>query len=924
MNVRPRSTVSVLMATAHADEFKRHRTTWLLSIVVLLAGAAPALATTYYVRKTGNDNHNGQTPATAWKTLSNLDDDTLVAGDLVYIGAGTYSEELELEIPGASGNRIRIVADTTGAMTGDVGDVIVSSLNGDDPVVKIEASHIEINGLKITGGRYGIMVESATDVLIQNCEIYNTGSDGVRLEESTVSVVGCNIHDTGDDGFDMQDNCHLTISNTMIEGCANEGIVANESTSTVTVTSSTITNNGGNGIEFDGVVTGSLTNMLIAGNTGVGIYVNSSGNVVTVWHSTIASNGDDGVDLQRGNLTITNSIVAFNGDDGLTRRNDSTMTHTYNLVYGNSDLQFNGTSLATGEKSADPKFVGGGDYHLQSGSPAIDAGTNGSGATSVDMAGTPRPMGGGWDMGCYEGDVALLFTDVSSATGFAVQTVDDQNMGSAMHWGDLDNDGDLDVIITGNSSSRRLMNSNAGESFAVSTFGGGDVRRQGGLVDLDNDGDLDFWAVAVGNWDTEKYFENDGYAGFTDRGGLGLTSPSNNEGLAIADVNGDGWTDIVMFSEDANWIGHHQGDSPPTLVGTTEASFGLNDLGDYGNGVFVSSADVNGDRHPDFFYHYNGGKLFLSDGDGTYTENSSGISIVTAGGTSTNKASSSWGDYDGDGDMDLFVARYDSGSPGYLWKNTLGVFTNVAAAAGISNTSGQRCGCWGDYDNDGDLDLYVVTRGGNANVLYQNQGNGTFVAVTNAGTAAAGDGQDCKFVDYDNDGDLDLAIVQQGDTNTLLRNNTDDSNFLKVRIVGGGSGKTGLSANNVTVDLYAANETTYLARRTVGAASGYGGTEPMWLHFGGVNPALTYVLKIHLRSGTVTTSVVPATASTIIGGTTLPQTFTYTESAGKLVMKNWGTEAGQRRQTKLRTIRDAVGFVKPVKDISHLSTLDQD
>ncbi len=482
------------------------------------------------------------------------------------------------------------------------------------------------------------------------------------------------------------------------------------------------------------------------------------------------------------------------------------------------------------------------------------------------------------------------FVDVTSSAGFGMQTSSDPEYGSGLHWGDLNGDGRLDAILTGDAFSRLLLG-NGSLPFTVSTFGGGTIYRQGALLDIDNDGDLDFWGMP--HWVDERLYLNSGSASLSDFGAAGFSDPYNNEGLAAGDANGDGWCDLVMFSANGNWIGHNQGFASPMLLGTAAAGLGLSTVGDYGNGDFCAAGDVNNDGRLDFFYHYDGGRLFVSNGDGTYRRDAGNIAAATG---VTAKFGSAFGDYDNDGDLDLFVPSCAAGTPGSLWKNSLSEtgllsFSSVADA-GITDASGHRGCCWGDYDNDGDLDLYVVTRGGAANVLYQNQGSPTwtFINVTAVeGAEAPGDGQDAVFVDYDNDGDLDLAVTQTAAANTLLCNRTNDQRYLKVRVIGRGAGGTNRAGVGVRVELWDSAGETRLARRDLGVARGYGGTEPVWAHFGGVNPAATYTVKVFFANRSADdphrVSVVPAAVSTTIGGTVIPQMLTVEEPPGVRILR---------------------------------------
>ncbi|QDV91054.1 FG-GAP repeat protein [Phycisphaerae bacterium RAS2] len=499
-----------------------------------------------------------------------------------------------------------------------------------------------------------------------------------------------------------------------------------------------------------------------------------------------------------------------------------------------------------------------------------------------------------WGIDNIAVDVAR-FVDVSSAAGFNVSTSTAfDNFGGGMSWGDFDNDGDLDCYISGNTA-RLLKNNDAGASFTAVSLG--DLRRQAAMVDIDNDGDLDLWVATTNDFNTERCMLNNGSASFTSGGNLGFSGPSNNENCAAADVNADGWPDIVMFSENGNWIGHHTGSTSPALSGTNASSYGLHTSRNYGNGDYSSTGDINHDGRVDFFYHYGGGRLFCSNGDGTFTYNNRNIGISTG---ESLKLGSAWGDYDNDGDLDLATARMSEACSGYLWRNDCftsngftGNFTNVTSSAGLSvNTEvdygpddkpGTRSVAWGDYDNDGDLDLFILGAKG-AHYLYQNQGNGTFARVAH-GINTSGTFIDCCFVDYDNDGDLDLALTRENGTAMLYRNRTNNTSYLKVCLAGRGAGGTPKDAIGTRVELWNASGTQRLARRDIGVARGYGGTEPIWAHFGGVNPSTEYQLKVYFATTTTVKTVRPSEASTTIGTRTIPQMISISESSPATIMK---------------------------------------
>lgn len=141
--------------------------------------------------------------------------------------------------------------------------------------------------------------------------------------------------------------------------------------------------------------------------------------------------------------------------------------------------------------------------------------------------------------------------------------------------------------------------------------------------------------------------------------------------------------------------------------------------------------------------------------------------LFGTGGSFTN----AWGDFDGDGDADLFVGF--NGAPNRLYRNDKGVFIDVAVMAGVADARPTRAAAWGDYDADGDPDLLVGFTPGAGGVLrlYRNDG-GRFTDVTRAAGVAMDSGavRQPAFIDFDGDGDLDLYVAFRDRANVLFRN----------------------------------------------------------------------------------------------------------------------------------------------------------
>ncbi len=129
-------------------------------------------------------------------------------------------------------------------------------------------------------------------------------------------------------------------------------------------------------------------------------------------------------------------------------------------------------------------------------------------------------------------------------------------------------------------------------------------------------------------------------------------------------------------------------------------------------------------------------------------------------------------DFDNDGDLDLFVGF--NGKPNRLYQNNNGIFKDVAARAGLADSDATRTAAWGDYNSDGHMDLFVgfVSRTKSWNRLYRNDGDGKhFTDVANStGVKLSGSFRQASWVDYDNDGDVDLFIGLRNKPNVLLKN----------------------------------------------------------------------------------------------------------------------------------------------------------
>ncbi|MCJ7577182.1 MAG: FG-GAP-like repeat-containing protein [candidate division Zixibacteria bacterium] len=290
----------------------------------------------------------------------------------------------------------------------------------------------------------------------------------------------------------------------------------------------------------------------------------------------------------------------------------------------------------------------------------------------------------------------------------------DSDFGAGVAWGDYDNDGDLDLYLANCGTANKLFRNEGAGVFVDATSGPlGDTAYGMGVVwgDFDNDGDLDIYLVNSGS--ANKLFRNDGGGVFVDATTGPLGDTSSGEGVACADYDNDGDLDIYIVNYySANKLLRNDG-------GLVFVDVTTGPLGDVGNGRGVDWGDYDNDGDLDLYFanRYTGNKLLRNDGGGVFVDVTSGP--LADGGHAKNVA---WGDYENDGDLDLFLAKGDGTTrgPNRLLRNDGGgVF--VDATSGALTDSGLWSGSTlGDFDNDGDLDLYVANLQG-ANRLFLNQ-----------------------------------------------------------------------------------------------------------------------------------------------------------------------------------------------------------
>lgn len=495
-------------------------------------------------------------------------------------------------------------------------------------------------------------------------------------------------------------------------------------------------------------------------------------------------------------------------------------------------------------------------FRVQAEEPFADA----TGATGLDfvhfngMAGDnlfPEIMGAGGALLDYDGDGDLDLFLVQGRLFRRDQSLDDALVAprhpapltDRLYRNDLGKGLGDDAGATPDGSRIRFTDVTRESGLAGDAqSGGADGLGMGAAVgDYDNDGDPDLY---VTNHGPNQLWRNDGDGTFTDvTAATGTGDPRWSVPALFADLDRDGWLDLFVGNYVDAQIGNHKlchtaaavrtycspslfAPLPDRLYRNTgkgrfedvSAAVGLDQA--FGPALGAVAADFDGDGWLDLYVANDGqaNQLWVNQkGKGFRDDALLSGSGVNAEGKPEASMGVDAADFDGDGDMDLFMTHLDRETNTLYVNDGAGQFTDRSVATGLAQASKRFTGfgtSWLDFDNDGDLDLLVVNgevdaidelhRAGDPfpyaqpNQLFENLGDGRYREITKqagAPFAVAEVSRGALFGDLDNDGDLDVVITNNnGPARVLLNQVGQDRTWLGLRLLTGDPGRDALGA----------------------------------------------------------------------------------------------------------------------------------
>jgi hypothetical protein len=468
--------------------------------------------------------------------------------------------------------------------------------------------------------------------------------------------------------------------------------------------------------------------------------------------------------------------------------------------------------------------------------------------------------------------VSDLFIESAEATGLSFMHVNGatgqyylpEQMGAGVALFDYDNDGDLDVFLVQDGPLAPETASNSGDAPTSRLFRNDLVSGPGGLprlrftdvttragvglraygmgaavADYDNDGDTDLFVTTFG---PDTLYSNNGDGTFSDTTKeAGVSDPVWSTSAAFLDYDRDGDLDLFV----ANYLdftiagnktctdsaGSRDYCGPRAYRPAADRLYRNDGRGRFTNvtgtsgvaradgaGLGVVAGDYNGDGWLDLYVANDAtpNQLWINRHDGTFVDEGllSGAALNVAGNPEGSMGIAS-GDFDRDGDEDLFVTNI-AGETFVLYRNNgAAIFEDARVAAGLASPTAGSTGFgtdWFDYDNDGWLDLFVANGAVNVieaqrgqpspfrmrNQLFHNDGQGRFSETSGAGGAAferAEISRAAAFGDLDNDGDVDVVVTTSGGPVRLLLNQTGTQrHWLQVSLAQQAGNRAGVGA----------------------------------------------------------------------------------------------------------------------------------
>jgi uncharacterized repeat protein (TIGR01451 family) len=391
-------------------------------------------------------------------------------------------------------------------------------------------------------------------------------------------------------------------------------------------------------------------------------------------------------------------------------------------------------------------------------------------------------------------------------------------------WVDINKDGYDDVFVTDRRSNRPnliyMNNKTGGFNRGQSLMSDTAVSMSNTWADLDNDG-YDDLLVMNNTRKTNTFYRNNKGTLTRDNSKSFTQNISYYHGGAFADYDNDGKVDLFLcnyFPTRYNEL-HHNNDNSFTQEMSSVIPMRAN------QSVGPSWADYDGDGFQDLFVPNGNGfknSLFHNEGNGRFTDAQNIVGLE--GGQSVGGC---WGDFDNDKDLDLYVAN-SSGLGNFLYRNLgNGQFERITEGIVVTDKVNAHGCSFADIDNDGDLDLYV-SNDKNFKRLYINDGLGNFTAkedelvVLNFGNAFGH-----AWSDYDHDGDLDLFVATHSNQpNAFFTNNGNKNNWFQIKLESTTANRSAIGAV-----VYILSNGIWQMRE-VNAQSGFGGQSSLTQHFG--------------------------------------------------------------------------------------------